>query len=320
MESDIHITLREATASRDIARHWKEMDAMMWRDVRPNCDLGGPMTDEEAARFLTPEYHQRIDALCQRQTDPGQRVFFLADGREVGFAFYCTYRSEDGKCFIVNFCIDPELRGRGLGERCFAALAEHARQNGARYFELNTHCKRAARFWEKLGFRYNGYDEEGTLLLCRPPEEALPFAVERLAGPEGPALDWQLRRLQNGFRAEIGEEPLDDGAIARLTQAIREERVTFFLAKRGARAVGMCSVSPGFSTFCCGEVGTFDDFFVEPVFRKQGAARLLASAAQDWCARRGLGSLTVCCAPCDEEMYQALGFHMRLGASFTWLG
>lgn len=316
---DAKITFSKVKDPEDIARHWQEMDAMMWRDVRPSCDLGEPMTDEDAARFLTPEYHRRIDALCRRETDPGQRVFFLADGREVGFAFYVTYRSEDGRCFLVNFCIYPELRGQRLGERCFAALADHARQNGACYFELNTHSKQAAQFWKKLGFRYNGYDEEGVILLCRPPEEALSFTVERLTDPEDPALDWQLRRLQNGFRAEIGEEPLDNGAAARLAQAIREEKIVFFLAKRGKRAVGMCSVAPCFSTFSCGETAAFDDFFVEPVFRKQGAARLLARAAQDWCAQRGVTSLTVCCAPCDEEMYQALGFTLPLGRSFAHL-
>lgn len=316
---DSKITLFEANTPEDISRHWREMDDMMWRDIRPGCDLGEPMTDEEAERFLAPAYHQRIDALCRRETDPGQRLFFLLDGKEVGFAFYVTYRSEDGKCFIVNFCIYPELRGQGLGKRCFAALAGHARRGGARYFELNTHCKRAKRFWEGLGFRYNGCDEEGTILLCRPPEEALPFTVERLTEAEDPALDWQLHRLENGFLAEIGEGPMDDGRWERLKKAVRAGQIVFFLVRRDYRAVGMCSVAPGFSTFACSEVGSFDDFFVEPVFRRQGAARLLARAAQDWCKANGLSSLTVCCAPCDAEMYQALGFTLPLGRTFAAL-
>lgn len=28
-------------------------------------------------------------------------------------------------------------------------------------------------------------------------------------------------------------------------------------------------------------------------------------------------SLTVCCAPCDEKMYQALGFDIGLGTTFA---
>ena len=81
----------------------------------------------------------------------------------------------------------------------------------------------------------------------------------------------------------------------------------------------MCSVSPSFSTFSCGKVGTFDDFYVEPAFRKQGIARKLAEAAQEWCRENGVASLTVCCAPCDEEMYQALGFDAPLGRTFSKL-
>lgn len=311
------ITLREAVSASDVARHWRGMDEMMTRDVRPNCDLGAPMTDEEAARFLAPAYHDRIDALCRREVNPCRRVFFLREGREVGFALYCTYLTEDGKCFLVNFCIYPEYRNRGLGGRCFAALAAYAGGQGARYFELNTHCRRARRFWEGAGFRYNGYDEAGTVLLCRPPEERLPVTVERLADPEDPDLGWQLRRLENGFLAEIGEGAVDDGRWERLSRAVREGRIAFFVARRGFRAVGMCSAAPCFSTFACRENGVFDDFFVEPVFRHQGAARLLVRAALDWCGGRGYASLTVGCAPGDREMYRALGFQTELG---TMLG
>ena len=41
------ITLRRAVSPRDIAQFWDEMDAMLLRDVVPNCDLGEPLTSEE---------------------------------------------------------------------------------------------------------------------------------------------------------------------------------------------------------------------------------------------------------------------------------
>ena len=47
--------------------------------------------------------------------------------------------------------------------------------------------------------------------------------------------------------------------------------------------VGMCSVSRVFSTFACADIGVFEYLFVETVFRKQGLARQLASAAQEYC-------------------------------------
>ena len=146
-----------------------------------------------------------------------------------------------------------------------------------------------------------------------PPEEAVEFTVERLTDPE----DWQLRKLENGFRAEIGEAPLLKTQQEALTRAIRDGRITFFLAKRGYRAVGMCSVTRCFSTFACSDTGEFDDFYIAPTCRKAGLARQLAHAAQTFAAEQGLASLTVTCAPCDERMYQALGFGARLGTTFA---
>ena len=64
------------------------------------------------------------------------------------------------------------------------------------------------------------------------------------------------------------------------------------------------------------DTGVFDDFYVEPVFRKKGIARLLTRAAFQWCEDQKLASVSVCCAPCDEEMYKALGFGVRLGTTF----
>lgn len=75
----------------------------------------------------------------------------------------------------------------------------------------------------------------------------------------------------------------------------------------------------GFSTFTCTDVGIFDDFYIEPVFRKKGTARLLAQAAQEWSKENALTSLTVTCASCDEGMYQALGFDALLGRTFAYL-
>ena len=57
----------------------------------------------------------------------------------------------------------------------------------------------------------------------------------------------------------------------------------------------------------------FDDFYVEPAFRRQGIARQLVSAARNWAEENTLSGLTVGCADCDAEMYRALGFETRLG-------
>ena len=237
--------------------------------------------------------------------------------QDIGFAMPVIFTTEDGKCFIMEFCVYPEFRGSGTGKACAAALLDWAKKHGARYAELNYGGnERRRRFWESVGFIENGADQWGEPLMLLPPEENLPITAELLADPE----DWQLKKLENGFLKEIGEAPSTEEKQERLAQAIRDGKITFFAARRGYRAVGMCSVSRCFSTFTCTDVGIFDDFYIEPVFRKKGAARLLAQAAQEWCKENALASLTVTCAPCDEGMYQALGFDTHLGKAFAHLG
>lgn len=305
---DDQITIKELTTSEETARFREALYAYFQRDLFPD-DGSVPRREEELDYFLGEEYRQDIEGLRRREWDPLYYLAFLRDGAEVGYAMPATYPGEDGKCFIMEFWVLPEHRGGGTGRACARALLDWARGRGAAYFELNAEGE-PRRFWASLGFVPNGTDEWGKPCMLLPPEEALPVAVERLADPES----WQLRKLENSFLAEIGEEPLTEEKKERLSAAVREGKIAFFLAMRGTRAVGMCSVSPCFSTFVCGEVGVFDDFYVEPPFRRRGAARRLTEAAQAWCRERGMASLTVGCSAGDVGMYRALGFGLELGA------
>ena len=56
--------------------------------------------------------------------------------------------------------------------------------------------------WESLGFLKNCFDERGEPLMILPPKDEKPFTVEILKDPT----DWQLLKLENGFKKEIGEE------------------------------------------------------------------------------------------------------------------
>lgn len=306
------ITVKELTTSEETARFWEELYAYFQRDMFPD-DGSDPDREECLEYFLGEEYRETIEGLRRREKDPLYQLAFRRGGQEVGFAMPATYPSEDGKCFIMEFWVLPELRGGGTGRACAGALLDWARQGGAAYFELNAEEEPRRRFWASLGFRPNGVDEWGKPCMLLPPEEPGPFTVERLADPDDPRLGWQLYKLENSFLSEIGEEPLTEEKKERLSAAVREGKIAFFLATRGTRAVGMCSVSPCFSTFACGEVGVFDDFYVEPPFRRRGAARRLSQAAQGWCRERGMASLTVGCSAGDVGMYRALGFGLELG-------
>ena len=298
------ISIREAITETDVASFWAQLRVYQQRDIFPDPE------DESLDYFLSEDYRSQVQAVHDRKQNPLYYLFFRRHGQDIGFAMPAIFTTEDGKCFIMEFCVYPQYRGGGTGTQCAQALLRWAKERGAVYAELNYGGdERRQRFWARLGFVPNGADEWGEPLMLLPPEEALPFTVERLADPE----DWQLMKLENGFLTEISEEPLSEEKQQRLKEAVGDGKITFFLAKRGYRAVGMCSVSPCYSTFSCAESGVFDDFYVEPAFRRQGIARQLVSAARNWAEENTLSGLTVGCADCDAEMYRALGFETRLG-------
>ena len=302
------ITIREAVTETDVAAFWEQLHIYNKRDMFLDPDA------EERDYFLGDEYRSTMRDIHDRTQDRCYYLFFQRNGQDIGIAIPVIYTTEDGKCFIMEYCVYPEFRGNGTGKECARVLLDWAKEHGALYAELNNGSnERRRHFWESVGFVENGADEWGEPLMILPPAEDVPIAVEILADPE----DWQLKKLENGFLKEIGETPATEKKQERLAQAIRDGKITFFVAKRGYRTVGMCSVAKCFSTFACTDTGVFDDFYIEPVFRKKGVARKLAQAAQKWSKENGLASLTVTSAPCDEGMYQALGFDTRLGYSFT---
>lgn len=307
---ETQITIREAVTGNDVAAFREQLHAYHKRDIFPDSD------NEELEYFLRSEYHNHR---MKSNGRPQDRCFFLIfhrGGQDIGFAMPVIFTTEGGKCFIREFCVYPEFRGNGTGKACARTLLDWAKEHGARYAELNYGGhERRRHFWESIGFIENGADEWGEPLMLLPPEEDAPIIVELLAAPD----DRQLKKLENGFLREIGEAPSTEEKQKQLAHAIQDGKITFFVAKRGYRTVGMCSVSRCFSTFTCTDVGIFDDFYIEPAFRKKGVARKLAQAAQKWSRENALASLTVTCAPCDEEMYQALGFDAHLGRTFAYL-
>ncbi len=305
------IFIREAITDSEIARFFEKLHSYHRRDIFPKIEQA-----EDLAYFLSDEYLSQLKTLHRRQENRLHFLFFERGGQDIGFTMPVIYGSEDDKCFIMEFCVYPEFRGSSTGHACGEALLSWARERRASYFELNCDTAPRERFWGRLGFLPNGCDEWSIPLMLRPPEEDAPITVRQFVPG---ADDWQLWKLENGYLAEIGETPLDERKQAQLLQAIQEERITFFAAYRKTRMVGMCSVSRVFSTFACADIGVFEDFFVEPVFRKQDAARQLASAAQEYGRANHLASLAVTCALCDEGMYRALGFTEKLGTTLVHL-
>lgn len=123
--------------------------------------------DEERAYFSGSEYRGHIEALMRREPDRLHMIYFVQDGVRIGACQYCTFKSEDGKCFLLDFWVFPEHRGGGTGRTCFAALAAYTRADGAAYYALNYAKEDSRRFWLSNGFVDDGVDEYGSPLMVK---------------------------------------------------------------------------------------------------------------------------------------------------------
>lgn len=126
------------------------------------------ISDEEDIDYFSG--HEYRDALINhmlRDSDKQHMVYFVRNRTRIGAASYCTYQSEDGKCFILDFWVFPEFRGNGTGHRCFDALQRHTQADGAIYYELNSVKDNAIRFWQSIGFVDHGVDEYGMPLFIK---------------------------------------------------------------------------------------------------------------------------------------------------------
>ncbi len=80
---------------------------------------------------------------------------FVAEvnGKVVGYAI-CAPR-EDGYLHLLNFAVDPEYRGKGIGTKLLLSVIEEAKFLGFKgvRLEVNVNNERARRLYEKHGFR-----------------------------------------------------------------------------------------------------------------------------------------------------------------------
>ena len=123
--------------------------------------------EEDKEYFAGAEYRDVIKAHMLRSVDTHHMVWFVQGDARIGAAQYCTYHSEDGKCFLMDFWVFPEFRGNGTGHRCFEALDAYVKADGAMYHEINCEKENAQRFWRSLGFEDNGMDEYDMPLMIK---------------------------------------------------------------------------------------------------------------------------------------------------------
>lgn len=126
------------------------------------------ITDEEDIDYFKgKEYRGILKNHMLRDVDKQHMIYFVQNEQRIGAASYCTYQSEDGKCFILDYWVFPVYRGNGTGHKCFEALEQYTKMDGAMYYELNSTKENSIRFWKSLGFVENGKDEYDMLLLIK---------------------------------------------------------------------------------------------------------------------------------------------------------
>ncbi len=151
MYSEYMITIEEISID-NIQEFWN-------MHIRYLIDDGIITDEEDIAYFQGREYRGILEEHMVRDTDRQHMIRFIQNGEAIGAASYCTYQSEDGKCFILDFWVYPPYRGNGTGHRCFRALEQYTKADGAEYYELNSVKEDSVRFWRSLGFAESGRDE-----------------------------------------------------------------------------------------------------------------------------------------------------------------
>ena len=130
-------------------------------------DDGMITTDEEKDYFQSPEYRDVLKGHMLRIPDTLHMIYFVRDGVRIDASQYCTFKSEDGKCFILDFWVFPAYRDSGTGHKCAQVFFEYTKNDGALYYALNYAKEDSRRFWQSLGFVDNGSDEYGSPLMIK---------------------------------------------------------------------------------------------------------------------------------------------------------
>ena len=120
----------------------------------------------------------------------------------------------------------------------------------------------------------------------------------------------ELMELQKAYKVEIGENMPSDEELESLRNAIEDGQIHFYGCICDNSLIACCSVCNVYSTFNYGKAGVFEDFYIKPEYRHKGIARKLVAYAYE---QSGVESLSVGCADCDIQMYQAIGFRISTG-------
>lgn len=143
-----NIELSMAKNEYDIARFWKLFDSYI-NELSIKASLGDEF---DLDYFYSDEYRDAIEKLRTRNINP-LRIFFInKEEITIGFLMYVTYFDKGGKCFLMEYYIEPNYRSLGYGKLVYSKAEKYINNEGALYIELTPTNEANERFWKSVGF------------------------------------------------------------------------------------------------------------------------------------------------------------------------
>ena len=92
----------------------QDIDIFWDEHIKYLIEDGMTSDEDEIAYFSGRKYRGILEDHMIRNRDKQHMAYFCCNEKRIGAVSYCTYQSEDGKCFILDYWIFPEFRGNGL--------------------------------------------------------------------------------------------------------------------------------------------------------------------------------------------------------------
>ncbi len=121
----------------------------------------------------------------------------------------------------------------------------------------------------------------------------------------------ELAKLFDQYRVFYGEESNLQAAADFLESRLRNKDSVIIIANKNSETVGFIQLYPSFSSVGMHKIWILNDLFVGNQFRRQGFARELMIAAQEYANETGalrIDLATQISNVCAQKLYEALGY------------
>lgn len=170
-ETKMEVRIKKLSTAEEIKQFWKKKREYERKDVFSNLEESGEELQKIINWFNSQKYYDIIMELSNEAKgggDPLQFVFFYDEKQNyLGFTMYKIYIQEDGKAFILDYCIAPSFRNKGIGKLVFKKLEELLYLEGGKYIALNASNKNNRRFWQQNGFEATVLDENDEVVYVK---------------------------------------------------------------------------------------------------------------------------------------------------------